>query len=220
LTLAKQIKNWFNNRGRRAESAKAGRGDLKLDTNVKRKLAPLQAYCSHAWETTLKPIVLTRWEQQKTSTTFADDDDPSEDADGAPAEACIPLAFKLKIAKELFDGLTQEEKDEIDVRREEDWKKLYRKIPKIDDEGERIAKLMIHKKYVFFADVTNLPNVFGLFRNQPLVSKSLLRILANLEDLAGCATQLFIVSVNPKDGAPTVQKYVLANNPYHLLTFV
>ena len=119
---------------------------MKLDASPKRKLAPLQAYCSYAWDT-LRPIVLTRWEQQKATVTFDDDDDPPVGEDCSP-EACIPLKFKLQIAKELYDGLTGEEKKAIDVRREADRAKLYRRIPDIDVEGERHEKLRIHAKYL------------------------------------------------------------------------
>lgn len=143
-----RIKQWFNNRGR-CSGTKGSRGDLKLDVKGKRKLAALQAYCSYAWDSTLRPIVLTRWEAQKKSATFDDDDDPPEVGEGPP-EGYIPLAFKLKIAKELYDGLPIEAKKEIDRRREEDREKLYRKIPDIVDDGERNAKLQIHKMYAVF----------------------------------------------------------------------
>jgi hypothetical protein len=142
-----QIKTWFNNRGRGPESAKI-RGDLKLDNNGRRKLAAVQAYCSYAWTSTLRPIVLSRWEQQKASTTFADDDDPVPEPGASPDEAYIPLSFKLKIAKEMFDQLSQQQKKEIDDRREEDRDKLYRKIPDIPDEEERKEKLRTHLRYV------------------------------------------------------------------------
>jgi hypothetical protein len=78
---------------------------------------------------------------------FDDDDDPTGDIDGSSVEACIPLSFKLKIAKEVFDGLPKEAKSEVDRRREEDRQKLYRRIPEIDDQGERDAKLETHRRY-------------------------------------------------------------------------
>ncbi|KAF9779415.1 hypothetical protein BJ322DRAFT_1113226 [Thelephora terrestris] len=185
-----QIKSWFNNCGRGAESAKAGRSNLKLDVNEKRKLAPVQAYCSYAWKSTLEPIVLARWEREKTVVTFADDEDPPSDAEGSSAVDRIPLAFKLKIAKELFVDLSSTEKKAIDVRREEDRQKLYCKITEIPDDGERKAKLKIHEK------------------NQPLVAKSLLRVLTNLEDQTGCIAQVFVASLSPQDGKLQVQKHV------------
>lgn len=162
-TVVQQIRNWFNNRCRGIDSAKMGRGDLKLDTNEKRKLAPLQAYCSYAW-TTLQPIVLTRWQQSKASATFDDVEDPSEDAEGTSAEACIPLSFKLKIAKEIFDELSAAEKAEIDTRREEDRKKLYLSIPELTDERDRTAKLEIHQRY---CSLTDLRRIYLTFSDSP-----------------------------------------------------
>ena len=207
LTPVQQIKTWFNNRGHGGDS-KTGRGDLKLDVSEKRKLAPVQAYCSYAWET-LRPIVLTRWEQEKKSDTFSDADDPPEIGDSPTAEAYIPLAFKIKIARELYEQLSPKEKRDIETRRDEDRKKLYRRIPQIDDDKERIAKLRVHQKYLnFHRCVTDPSNHFRLFRNQPLVAKSLNRVLANLEDQAGCVAQVLIASVNPGGGAPKVQTYV------------
>lgn len=124
------------------------RGDLKLDVNVKRKLAAVQAYCSYSWAA-LRPIVLTRWEQQKKSATFSDEDDPPVGGGDSP-EAFIPLSFKLKIARELYEGLTGEEKKEIDRRREEDKVKMTRKVYEIDDDGERAEKLLIHQRCSIF----------------------------------------------------------------------
>lgn len=54
----------------------------------------------------------------------------------------------------------------------------------------------------------NLSNVFRPSRNQPFVVKSLNRVLANLEDQAGCVAQLLIASVDPAGGNPSIQKYV------------
>ena len=143
--IVQQIVRWFHNRCR-AASAK-GRGDLKLDAGDKRKLAPVQAYCSYAWESTLRRVVLKRWNEQKATMVCSDDDDPPEDAEGPPEEVCIPLSFKLQIAKEYYEKLSDEEKKEIDRRREEDRGKLYRTISQIPEDSERIAKLAIHKGY-------------------------------------------------------------------------
>ena len=50
--------------------------------------------------------------------------------------------------------------------------------------------------------------IFRLSRNQPLVVKSINRVLTNLEDQTGCVAHVFIASVDPKGGAPSIQKYV------------
>ena len=140
---------------------KAGRGELKLDVNEKRRLAPVQAYCAYAWESTLRNIVLARWEQQKSSAVFDDDEDPPEESDDTSGGSHIPLAFKLKIAREMYDQLPLEEKTAIDNRREEERNKLYRTVAQIGDEGEREAKLQVHLRCYFFdRRVTDLPNAF------------------------------------------------------------
>ena len=110
-------------------------GDLKLDVNKKRKLAPLQAYCSYAWDS-LQPIILTHWEQQKKSDTFNNEEDPTEDDEDTLDEAQIPLSFKLKIAKELYVQLPLEEKRKINAWCEEDKKKMYCRVTEINDDEE------------------------------------------------------------------------------------
>lgn len=167
----------------------------------------MQAYCSYAWESSLRALVLQEWEKHKSSDTFDDDEDPQEDANSV--EDCIPLAFKLKVVKEAYDRLPQEEKKEVDRRREEDKKKMYRKIPEIEEDRDRIEKLRTHQKYSnSLFSITNPSNVLLSFRNQPLVAKSLLRVLTNLEDQAGCVAQVLIASVDPAGGSPLIQKYV------------
>ena len=54
----------------------------------------------------------------------------------------------------------------------------------------------------------NLSDIFRPSRNQPFVAKSLNRVLANLEDQAGCVAQLLIASVDPAGRPPSIQKYV------------
>lgn len=153
-TFFQQIKTWFNNRCRGSDSMKQGRGDLKLDVGAKRKLAPLQAFCTYSWST-LQPIVLARWEAEKKSEKFDDEDDPPEDADTSSAGSHIPLSFKIKIAKEVFETLPAATKKEIDRRRTEEHEKLFRRIPEISDDKERAAKLQIHQKYYYSFDRYN-----------------------------------------------------------------
>ena len=204
-TPLQKIKQWFHNHGRGGtDTARGSRGELKLDVGEKRKLAAVQAYCSYAWNVSLRNIVITRWQQDRGSRTFDDDEDPQ--GDGNTMEECIPLAYKLEIAKEVYKGLSADEKKDIDRRREEDRKKMYRRISDIDDDAERLEKLQNHQKYFSLSSVLNLSDVFRSSRNQPFVAKSLLRVLMNLEDQAGCVAQLLVASVNPENGKPVIQK--------------
>lgn len=142
-TLFQQIKTWFHNRGRATGSSK---GYLKLDVPEGRKLAPLQAYCSYEWDT-LQSEVIARWEKEKATNTFEDDDDPPVVVGRPTPEAFIPLSFKLKVVKESYEKLSTARKGEIDRRRDNDRGKVHRKIPDITDERERIEKLQSHNKF-------------------------------------------------------------------------
>jgi len=121
---------------------------LRLDAGEKRMLAPVQAYCSYAWDATLRDIVLKRWEEEKARDTFFDDEDPPVGA--SRGAGSVPLAFKLRIAKEEYERLSDEQRNEINRRREEDKKKHGTKVPEIADEGERIEKLLLHKRSAGF----------------------------------------------------------------------
>jgi len=39
-----------------------------------------------------------------------------------------------------------------------------------------------------------------------MVARSLLRVLSNLEDQAGCVAQVIVASVDPEGGPPSIQK--------------
>lgn len=77
----------------------------------------------------------------------ADDDDPTADSIETPGSGShIPIDFKLKIAKEVYNELSEEEKKQVDDRREDEWKKMYRLIPEITDAEEREEKLRVHQQ--------------------------------------------------------------------------
>ena len=77
----------------------------------------------------------------------ADDDDPSPDSVDTPESAShVPIDFKLKVAKEVYDSLSPEDKKQIDDRREKDRKEQYRSILEITDIGEREKKLALHQQ--------------------------------------------------------------------------
>ena len=77
----------------------------------------------------------------------ADDDDPVADSIETPSSGShIPIDFKLKVAREIYNSLSPEEKKRINDRREEDRKKMYRTISEITSVEERDKKLLEHKK--------------------------------------------------------------------------
>ena len=87
-----------------------------------------------------------RWEQQKQSDLFADEDDPSPESVASGSDNHIPIHFKLKVAREEYNKLSSEEKKRVNDRRDEDRKKMYRSIPDIVDVEEREEKLSFHQQ--------------------------------------------------------------------------
>ena len=77
----------------------------------------------------------------------ADDEDPAADSIGSPGSGShIPINFKLQVAREVYNSLSAAEKKDIDDRREEERKKMYRTILEIKSVKERDEKLLTHKK--------------------------------------------------------------------------
>lgn len=79
-----------------------------------------------------------------------DDEDPSPEDEGGDTDgssSAIPLAFKLEVVKEIYNLLPDEEKKAIDVRREEDQRRLCLPVYKLADSEDRITKLKAHKMY-------------------------------------------------------------------------
>ena len=123
------------------------KSDLRLNQAEKRKLAPLQAYCSYAWDKGLREIVIEEWEKSKSSHMSTDDDDPATDSIATPSSGShIPINFKLKIAKIQYNKLDTAQKKLVDAQRDAEQKKMYRLVPEIKDAEERAKKLQIHKK--------------------------------------------------------------------------
>ena len=77
----------------------------------------------------------------------ADDDDPSpESTETSESASHVPIDFKLKVAKEVYDSLSPKSKKKVDDRREKDRKEQYRPILEITDIEERDKKLALHKQ--------------------------------------------------------------------------
>ena len=167
----------------------------------------MQAYCTYAWDSGLKETVTKRWDEQKRSLMAADEDDPSpEETSGTGFH--IPIDFKLKVAKEVYNSLSDKEKKKIDDRREKDRKQQYRSISQIADVEERNKKLASHQQYGILSALSMGSHLTIELhsRNQPSISKSLTRVFKNLEDQAGCVAHLFLGYIDPGTGLASIQK--------------
>jgi len=54
----------------------------------------------------------------------------------------------------------------------------------------------------------DLSNAFRVSSNQPMIEKSLLRAITNLQDQAGCVVQVLVGFVDPEEGKLLVRKCV------------
>lgn len=75
-----------------------------------------------------------------------EDDPPAGLIKAADLGSHIPIAFKLKVAREEYDALSDEAKEQVDSRRERDQMRLYKTIPEITDVEERNDKLASHQQ--------------------------------------------------------------------------
>lgn len=78
---------------------------------------------------------------------LADDEDPTANSIKTPGfSSHIPIDFKLRVTKEVYNMLDVEEKKKVDDRCEEEWKKLYWTVLEIQSAKERDGKLLMHQQ--------------------------------------------------------------------------
>lgn len=132
------MRTYYHNQAR--PNSKSSKSDLGLDQNEKRKLAPAQAYCTYAWDSGLKEIVIARWNEEQSNATA------NGAASARTSNSNIPIDFRLKIAKEVYEALPPAERKQIDDRREREWRRIYQPICDIQDDAERDEKLALHEQ--------------------------------------------------------------------------
>ena len=140
-----KIHAWFHNCAR--TTPKTTKASLRLHKADKRKLAPAQAYCTYAWDSGLKEVIAARWKQEKQPPPNTEEDDSATESADAPTPNSIPIHFKIKIAKEVYDALPANEKKKILNRIKEDHKKMYQPVRAISDLTEKDKKLFVHEKF-------------------------------------------------------------------------
>lgn len=85
---------------------------------------------------------MARWAQDPQSRSNAKG---TGSVTGAATTNSIPIDFKMKIAKEVYDALPPNEKKLVAQRIEENHKKMYKQVRFIEDVAERDRKLAIHE---------------------------------------------------------------------------
>lgn len=96
---------------------------MNLTAGAPKKKAAVQTYVKHYWEGKIKQEVINRWAPTPETDLF-DEADIGEDQVAwealTPMEKIIPLAFRMKIGRELYEAESDEFKAEIDRLREQE----------------------------------------------------------------------------------------------------
>lgn len=95
---------------------------MNLTAGVPKKKAAVQVYVKQYWESRIKQEVINRWAPTPETDLF-DEADIGEDQvaweELTPMEKEIPLWFRMRIGRELYDSESDEVKAAIDRLREQ-----------------------------------------------------------------------------------------------------
>ena len=97
--------------------------NVNLTAGPPKKKAPVQTYVKHYWNSKVKQEVIDRWAPTPETDLFdeadiGEDQVPWEELD--PMEKDIPLWFRMKVGRELYEAESEEVKAEIDRIREQE----------------------------------------------------------------------------------------------------
>lgn len=97
---------------------------MNLTAGPPKKMAALQMYVKKYWEEKIKQEVINKWAPTPETDLF-DEDEIGEDQVGweamTPMEKKIPLWFRMKIGRDIYEAESDEMKEEIDQLREKEW---------------------------------------------------------------------------------------------------
>lgn len=96
---------------------------LNLTTGPPKKKAALQAYVKYYWESKIKSAVLDRWAPTPETDLFGQIENGEDQVAWeamTPMEKNIPLWFRMKVGRQLYDAESEEVKAEVDRLREQD----------------------------------------------------------------------------------------------------
>ena len=120
-----QIYRWMFNRTRSKHgvSGEGSSASLNLTAGPPKKKAAVQTYVKHYWQSKVKQEVINRWAPTPETDLF-DESDIGQDQVAwealTPMEKDIPLWFRMRIGRELYEAESDEIKAEIDRLREQE----------------------------------------------------------------------------------------------------
>ena len=96
---------------------------LNLTVGPPKKMAAVQMYVKHYWQSKLKQEVIKKWAPTPDTDLF-DEADIGEDQVGwdalTPMEMDIPLWFRMEVGRDMYEAESDEVKEEIDRLREKE----------------------------------------------------------------------------------------------------
>ena len=120
-----RVQRWMHNRTRTKHGAD-GQGSfagMNLTEGPPKKKAPVQTYVKQYWETKVRPEVIKLWAPTHDSDLFGETnngEDPIAWEAMVPTEKNIPLWFKMKVGRQLYESESDEVKAEIDRLRDQE----------------------------------------------------------------------------------------------------
>ena len=120
-----RIYRWMHNRDRSRHGAN-GQGSaagLNLTAGPPKKKAPVQMYVKRYWEAKVKPEVIKLWAPTPETDLFGEIDNGEDQVAWeamTPMERNIPLWFKMKVGRKLYEAESDEVKAEIDRLRDQE----------------------------------------------------------------------------------------------------
>ena len=110
-------------RSKHGVSGEGSSASLNLTAGPPKKKAAVQMYVKHYWQSKVKQEVINRWAPTPETDLF-DEADIGQDQVAwealTPMEKDIPLWFRMRIGRELYEAESDEIKVEIDRLREQE----------------------------------------------------------------------------------------------------
>ena len=109
-------------RSRHGVNGQGSSAGLNLTTGPPKKKAPVQMYVKCYWEEKIKPEVIKLWAPTPETDLFGEIDNGEDQVAWeamTPMEKNIPLWFKMKVGRQLYEAESHEVKAEIDRLRDQ-----------------------------------------------------------------------------------------------------
>lgn len=110
-------------RSRHGANGQGSSVGMNLTAGPPKKKAPAQMYVKCYWETRVKPAVIKLWAPTPETDLFREIDNGEDQVAWeamTPMERDIPLWFKMKVGRQLYEAESDEVKAEIDRLRDQD----------------------------------------------------------------------------------------------------